>query len=305
MFYAIWEESNGEIEKARDIYKKCLSLIPHAKFTFSKVWLQYANFLIRRKDLKALRRTLFTAINITPKNKLFKGFIEIELQLREFDRVRTLYEKFLSWNPTNSQIWMKYAELENMLGNIERCRAILSLAVDLPEVDMPEALWKMLIDVEIEEEEWDKARALYEKLLSRTDHVKVWVSYANFENIVKYPDSDRKKNVGNVRKIFQRACSYFLHREGSAKKEKLLILEAWKQFEKNYGDPEHLEEVNARFPRAAKKRRAVIDKETGQTTGWKEYTEYIFPEEETEASNLKLLAMAHEWKKKRALESST
>lgn len=31
-----------------------------------------------------------------PKPKLFTGYIELEMRLREFDRVRTLYEKFLT-----------------------------------------------------------------------------------------------------------------------------------------------------------------------------------------------------------------
>lgn len=31
-----------------------------------------------------------------PKPKLFSGYIELEMRLREFDRVRTLYEKYLT-----------------------------------------------------------------------------------------------------------------------------------------------------------------------------------------------------------------
>jgi crooked neck len=31
-----------------------------------------------------------------PKPKLFTGYIELEMRLREFDRVRKLYERFLT-----------------------------------------------------------------------------------------------------------------------------------------------------------------------------------------------------------------
>ena len=47
------------------------------------------------------------AIGICPKDKIFKGYIELELQLREFDRCRILYEKFLEFNPENCTTWMK------------------------------------------------------------------------------------------------------------------------------------------------------------------------------------------------------
>jgi crooked neck len=44
---------------------------------------------------------------------------------------------------------------------------------------MPELLWKAYIDFEIEEGE--RETALYERLISLSGHVKVWISYALFE----------------------------------------------------------------------------------------------------------------------------
>jgi len=48
-----------------------------------------------------------TAIGKCPKDKLFRGYIELELQLREFDRCRKLYEKFLEFSPENCTTWIK------------------------------------------------------------------------------------------------------------------------------------------------------------------------------------------------------
>lgn len=79
-----------------------------------------------------------TSIGKCPKNKLFKGYIELELQLREFDRCRKLYEKFLEFGPENCTSWIKFAELETILGDIERARAIYELAISQPRLDMPE-----------------------------------------------------------------------------------------------------------------------------------------------------------------------
>lgn len=48
----------------------------------------FAQFEIRQMDLTAARRILGQAIGMCPKGKLFKGYIDIELKLREFDRCR-------------------------------------------------------------------------------------------------------------------------------------------------------------------------------------------------------------------------
>ena len=96
IFYALWEENdNKDIERAHAIYSECLKLIPHTKFTFAKIWLMKAQFEVRQQQLTAARKTLGQAMGICPKDKLFKGYIELELKLFEFFRCRTLYEKNL------------------------------------------------------------------------------------------------------------------------------------------------------------------------------------------------------------------
>ena len=45
-------------------------------------------------------------------------------QLREFDRCRLLYEKYLEFNPANVYAWIKYAELEKLLEEVRRCACI-------------------------------------------------------------------------------------------------------------------------------------------------------------------------------------
>ena len=66
----------------------------------------------------------------------------------------------------------QFAELETLLGDVERARAIYELAINQPRLDMPEILWKSYIDFETEQEEFDRTRQLYERLLERTQHVK-------------------------------------------------------------------------------------------------------------------------------------
>ena len=58
----------------------------------------------------------------------------------EFDRCRTLYEKFLQNGPENCTTWMKFAELETLLGDVDRARGIDELAIKPPLLDKPEIL---------------------------------------------------------------------------------------------------------------------------------------------------------------------
>jgi crooked neck len=55
----------------------------------------------------------------------------------------------------------------------ERARAIYELALSQPVLNQPERLWMQYIDFEIGLDNREQARRLYERLLERTQHVKV------------------------------------------------------------------------------------------------------------------------------------
>lgn len=289
--YALYEELEAEdMERTRDVYKACLDIIPHKNFTFAKVWLLFAHFEVRQKNLQGTRRILGTGIGKCPKNKLYRGYIELELQLREFERCRILYEKFLEFGPENCTSWMKYAELETILGDTERAEAIYELAINQPKLDMPEVLWKAYIDFQIEQEEYDKTRKLYRRLLERTQHVKVWISFANFELSIQ---SENGENVINTRKVYSEGNKSL--KNINEKEERLMLLESWQEMERDQGDEESQAKVQKLMPQKVKKRRK-IQTEDGSDAGWEEYYDYIFPDEEAAQPNLKLLAMAKKWK---------
>ncbi|KAL8826823.1 MAG: hypothetical protein Q9191_003560 [Dirinaria sp. TL-2023a] len=302
IFYALWEEmDNRDTDRARQIYQECLKLVPHKKFTFAKIWIMKAQFEVRQMQLQAARKTMGQAIGMCPKDKLFKGYIQLEEKLHEFVRCRTLYEKHIEWNPANCQAWIKFAELERALDDLERTRAIFELAVNQSSLDMPELLWKAYIDFEEEEGEYDRTRALYERLLDKTDHVKVWISFAHFEINVpdegeeeEEEDEDEEKPVSEeakkrARAIFERA--YKSMKEKDLKEERVALLNAWKSFESTHGSATDIEKVDKQMPRRVKKRRKLDD------DSFEEYMDYVFPADDQSAANMsKLLAMAHQWK---------
>ncbi|KAG8133104.1 hypothetical protein E2320_010918 [Naja naja] len=274
--YALYEELEAkDPERTRQVYQACVELIPHKKFTFAKIWLLYAQFEIRQKNLHLARRAL--------------------LQLREFDRCRKLYEKFLEFTPENCTSWIKFAELETILGDIDRARAIYELAIGQPRLDMPEVLWKSYIDFEIEQEEYENTRNLYRRLLQRTQHVKVWISFAQFEL-----SADKKNNLSRCRQIYEEANKTM--RNCEEKEERLMLLESWKSFEEDFGTESSRERVDKLMPEKVKKRRK-LQAEDGSDAGWEEYYDYIFPEDAANQPNLKLLAMAKLWKKQQQDEN--
>ncbi|XP_071162468.1 crooked neck-like protein 1 isoform X2 [Mytilus edulis] len=287
--YAVYEElENDDPDKVREVFKACLDVIPHKTFTFAKIWLLFAQFEIRQKSLQGARRVMGTAVGKCPKNKLYRGYIELELQLREFERCRILYEKFLEFGPENCTSWIKYAELETILGDIDRAEAIYELAINQQQLDMPEVLWKSYIDFQIEQEEFDKVRNLYRRLLQRTKHVKVWISFGQFEKT-----TGEENCIEKARTVYKEANNAM--KSAGEKEERLILLESWQEFEADNGDEETRKHVDKLMPQKIKKRRK-IQTEDGSDAGWEEYHDYIFPDEEASQPNLKLLAMAKKWK---------
>jgi crooked neck len=310
IFYAVWEELEGQdIERARQIYTTCLNMIPHKKFTFAKIWLLAAQFEIRQGELGAARKLLGRAIGMCPKDKIFNGYVDIERKLFEFVRCRTLYEKHVQYNPANCQTWIKFAELERGLDDLDRARAIFELAVGQAQLDMPELLWKAYIDFEEEEGEYERTRELYERLLEKTGHVKVWISYAHFE--INIPEDDNEAEgeeqeeeeeqpiseeaKARARKVFVRAHKNM--RDKDLKEERVSLLNAWLSFERTHGTEENVDAVQKQMPRRIKRRRRVQDDSGDNEDVYEEYFDYVFPADDQQAKNLSnIMAMAQKWK---------
>lgn len=292
--YALMEEllaDDESPERCRQVYQTCLQLIPHDKFTFGKIWILYANFLIRQRDVQGARLALGQSLGKCPKKKLFRSYIELESRLGEVDRCRKIYDKFVLFDPQNCETWQKYATLERQVGEVERARAIYELAVKQPVLDMPEMIWKAYIDFEIENNEVENTRMLYERLLERTKHVKVWISFAQFE-----ANYDREV----AREVFERAIRYLKDQGGDERKdERAQCVEAWHAAELQWNEPHMIKKVQSMLPKKVTKQRMAYA-DDGTELGMEEYTDYIFPDDEQAQSHLKLLQAAQLWKKKRA-----
>ncbi|KAM9095554.1 LOW QUALITY PROTEIN: crooked neck-like protein 1 [Sarcophilus harrisii] len=293
--YALHQELEAKDPETRQVYQACLKLIPHQKFTFAKMWLLYAQFEIRQKNLPLARRALGTSIGKCPKSKLFRGYIELELRFREFQRCRQL-EKFLELAPESCPTRIQFAELETILGDVDRARAIYELAVDQPCLDTPEVLWKAYIDFKTEQEESEKTRSLYRRLLQRTQHVKVWLGFAQFEL-----SEGKEESLTCCRQIYEEANKR--RKNNKEQEQRFLLLQSWKNFEHEFGTESQKARVDQLLAQRARKRRKV-QAEDGSDAGWEECSHYIFPEEEENQPHLKLLAEAKLWKKRQRQEEA-
>ena len=47
-----------DIDRCREVYKTCLEIIPHKKFTFAKIWIMFAHFEVRQKQLTTARKIM-------------------------------------------------------------------------------------------------------------------------------------------------------------------------------------------------------------------------------------------------------
>ncbi|MEW5300039.1 MAG: hypothetical protein WDW36_002999 [Sanguina aurantia] len=333
--YALWEEvDTNEPSRAREVYRAALRLVPHRSFTFAKLWVMAAKFEVRQKRVDAARTILGMGLGMAPKEKLFKAYIELEGQLGNVDRCRKLYEKYLEWSPANCTAWIKFAEMEKGLGEGGRTRALYELAIAQPVLDIPEGLWKSYIDFEIGEGERGRVRVLYQRLLDRSKHVKVWLSFAQFEAApmpepavdeedeaeaearaaaarlaaASGPESARSRSEAASR-VYARGYTSLREVTPDSKEEAVMLLEAWKAHEAAGAAFRSAEEqatavaaVAKHAPRRVKRKRPITT-EDGMEVGMEEYIDWIFPEEAGAAPNLKLLQAAYRWKKQKTADT--
>lgn len=134
--------------------------------------------------------------------------------------------------------------MEYGVEEVERAREIFELGIQVTDMNMPESIWKAYIDMEIQLKDYEKVRGLYNRLLQKTKHIKVWISYAQFEADIN--------EVQKSRDIYLQADRFFKD-NGDLKEERVMLLESWRDMEVKFKDPEHIDSVGKRMPKRVKK----------------------------------------------------
>ncbi|XP_008107294.1 crooked neck-like protein 1 isoform X2 [Anolis carolinensis] len=293
--YTIFEKKFGDrrgiediiVSKRRFQYEEEVKANPHNY----DAWFDYLRLVESDADPDAVREVYERAIaNVPPiqEKRHWKRYIYLwinyalyeELEAKDPERTRQVYQACIELIPhkkfTFAKIWLLYAQFEIRQKSLQLARRAL-------------VLWKSYIDFEIEQEEYENTRNLYRRLLQRTQHVKVWISFAQFEL-----SSGNDDSVTRCRQVYEEANKTM--RNCEEKEERLMLLESWRNFEEEFGTEASKERVDKLMPEKVKKRRK-LQAEDGSDAGWEEYYDYIFPEDAANQPNLKLLAMAKLWKK--------
>ncbi|GAW79216.1 splicing factor [Plasmodium gonderi] len=285
--YAIFEELYAEnAQRAREVYKNILKIMKKQNFTFKKVYILYASFEVRQMDIPKVRSIYNKAIEIVKKEEIFEEYCEMELRLGNIKECRDIYAKYVETFPFNSKGWISMMNFELSLDEVDRARQIAEIAISLDDMKLPELIWKNYIDLEINLQEYEKAKKLYERLLNITQHYKVFKSYAEFQYI--YFD-----DIAKCREILENGIEFC--KKSELINERCILLNFLYEIEKDYGDKEVIEKVQKRLPKKVKKRK-IIKKDEDEIM--EEFTTYVFPDDGNQSQNMKIFQKALEWKKK-------
>ena len=333
IYFAVWEElSMHDTARVRQIYEKVLMLLQPLPFAFSKLYILYAEFALRLHDLPLARKIYGQAIARCGKDSVYLSYLELELLLVEVERCRRIYEKWLEQRSEKAEVWCRYAEMEDRLEEVERARRIMELGVGQGRLDRPERVWKCYIDMELRwmkasvdeaaeatekderrQEGRERVRRLYERLLQQSKHVKVYISYAQFEagekqwdrtrQIFTQADEHYRERCKQADKIKRADMAWAEVREREAvREERVLLLSSWLEYEQLYGNREQQDAVRKRMPTKLTKKRERRDPLGEPIGGWEEYVEYVWLEEEKseQGGGLKILEAAKRWKMEQA-----
>jgi crooked neck len=265
--FATFEETAAkDVDRARKIYIDLIGAIPHKRFTISRVWVLYAHFEIRQDNLGTARKSLGHAIGTCPRAGIFAAYIEIETLLRNDDRIRALFEKYVETIPNDIRGWVKFAEFESRHGNFDAARRIFESAIESNAVDSIDLLWSVYIDFESKVGNVDNIRELYRRGIQQSNDVELWKGWIMLEGEVC-------GDVDASRRLFAEADFAFAEKREIRKE----LRDYRVLFEMEFGSDESVIDARGNVGR--------INEADGTI---------IFPEED-ESSVVNLLAAADMW----------
>ena len=190
----------------------------------------------------------------------------------------------------------------------------------MDQLDAPEILWKAYVDFETAEGErarcsarstsasWTARSTSRCGYPSRSSSCERWRSTTTTTTTTrrrKRDEAARRRAAANgdaiprcpvfggaatrrARDVYERALSSLKENQPDAKEERVMLLEAWRAFEEGVGGGEIARRVEKKMPRRVKRKRPIYT-DDGTPAGQEEYYDYIFPEEQGAAPNLKIL----------------
>lgn len=106
-------------------------------------------------------------------------------------RARSVFERTIDVDYTNVRTWLKYAEMEMKVKNVNRARNIWDRACTLlPRVH---AFWYKYIHMEDMLGNYSAVRRIFERWMKWQPEEQAWITYINWEK--RNGETDRVRNV--------------------------------------------------------------------------------------------------------------
>lgn len=174
------------------------------------IWYKYADWEERLKEYNRVRNIYERAIDVDYTNvSLWLKYIEMEIRGGFVNHARNLWERAIKLLPKEEQLWFKYAYMEELIGNYIGTREIFKNWMTWKPTEKAYIAY-FLFEERMNEVELSR-KVLYEYIKS----------YPNVESYIKVSEYEENKgNINSARELYEK-CMSELGRE--ALKEKYFL----------------------------------------------------------------------------------
>ena len=113
MKYAEWEAGLKEFRRARSVYERALEV----DYQHVTLWLRYAEMEMKNKFINHARNVWERACKLLPGvDQFWLKYAYMEEVLSNYDKVREIFESWLTWHPKDNA-WLAFLKFEERMGN--------------------------------------------------------------------------------------------------------------------------------------------------------------------------------------------
>jgi pre-mRNA-processing factor 6 len=171
------EKQHGTSHSLESLLSKAVQECPQSE----KLWLMGANEKYLAGDINGARMILEGAFTNNPNSEnIWLAAVKIEFEGGEYELARLVLERARA-GANSPRIWMRSAQLERELGNLQAAIEFLEKGLDIfPQHDK---MWMMLIQGLASQNEYEKAVEAYQKGLKKcAKSANLWICAAKFES---------------------------------------------------------------------------------------------------------------------------
>lgn len=168
MKYAEWEAGLKEFRRARSIFERALEV----DYQHVGLWLRYAEMEMKNKYINHARNVWERACKLLPGvDQFWLKYTYMEEVISNYDKVREIFESWLTWNPKD-EAWHAYLKFEERMNNVKNCRQIFERFIDsspnIGDQEASDAVARYLKAATFEEKmnDRERARLYYERALA-------------------------------------------------------------------------------------------------------------------------------------------